>query len=130
MQQRQRPSPVDRFLRLFTDLRGGESKTALLLALNIFFILTAYYFIKPVRDALIISAWGPEGKSYLSAGLAMLLLGAVPLFVVSRVIKYLGVQIGLMILPLIALVAIWLVLATLIGREYKRLVASGRPPCI
>jgi len=29
----------------------------------------------------------------------------------------------------IILVLIWLVLAVLIGREYKRLVASGQPPC-
>jgi len=30
----------------------------------------------------------------------------------------------------IGLVVIWLVLAALIGREYKRLVASGKPPCL
>ena len=30
----------------------------------------------------------------------------------------------------IGLAVVWLVLAFFIGREYKRLVASGRPPCI
>jgi AAA family ATP:ADP antiporter len=30
----------------------------------------------------------------------------------------------------LGLVAIWLVLAVFIGREYKRLVASGTPPCM
>ena len=53
MQTERRPSAVDRLLRLFTDVRAGESGTALLLTLNIFLILTAYYLIKPVREALI-----------------------------------------------------------------------------
>ncbi|NIS01676.1 MAG: hypothetical protein GWN99_11530, partial [Gemmatimonadetes bacterium] len=30
----------------------------------------------------------------------------------------------------IALVAIWLGLSVLIGRDYKRLVQSGQPPCL
>jgi AAA family ATP:ADP antiporter len=30
----------------------------------------------------------------------------------------------------VVLVLIWLVLAVAIGREYKRIVASGRPPCV
>ena len=30
----------------------------------------------------------------------------------------------------IVLVLVWLVLAVLIGREYKRLIASGQPPCV
>ncbi len=80
MQVERRASPVDRFLRLFTEVRGGESSTVLLLALNIFLILTAYYFIKPVREALILASGGAELKSYLSAGQAILLLGAVPLY--------------------------------------------------
>ena len=45
-----------------------------------FFILTAYYCIKPVREALILAGGGAEVKSYLSAGQAMLLLGAIPLY--------------------------------------------------
>jgi hypothetical protein len=28
------------------------------------------------------------------------------------------------------LVVVWLLLAVAIGREYKRLVASGLPPCV
>jgi hypothetical protein len=30
----------------------------------------------------------------------------------------------------IVLVLVWLVLAVLIGREYMKLVDSGRPPCV
>jgi AAA family ATP:ADP antiporter len=75
-----RPSVTDRFLRLFSDVRGGESGTVLLLGLNVFLILTAYYFIKPVREALILESGGAEVKAYLSAGQALLLLGIVPIY--------------------------------------------------
>ena len=51
-----RAKPLDRALRLFTDVRDGEGVTALLLALNIFLILAAYYILKPVREALILSS--------------------------------------------------------------------------
>ena len=46
--------PLERFLRLFTDVRDGEGPQLLLLALNVFLILTAYYVMKPVREALIL----------------------------------------------------------------------------
>jgi AAA family ATP:ADP antiporter len=73
-------NPLDRFLRLFADVREGESTTVLLLALNVFLILTSYYFIKPVREALILEGGGPEWKSYSAAGQALLLVAAVPLY--------------------------------------------------
>ncbi|HSQ59713.1 MAG TPA: translocase [Acidobacteriota bacterium] len=75
-----RPAPADRLLRLFTDVRAGESGTALLLTMNVFILLTAYYVIKPVREALILAGGGAEVKSYSAAGQALLLLGAVPLY--------------------------------------------------
>jgi AAA family ATP:ADP antiporter len=74
-------TPLERFLGLFTEVRSGEAATALLLAANIFLILTAYYIVKPVREALILSSsGGAEIKSYASAGQALLLLGAIPLY--------------------------------------------------
>ncbi len=73
-------SPIDRFLKLFTDIRGGESTTALLLMLNVFLLLTAYYLIKVLREPLILAGGGAELKSYAAAGQAILLLGAVPLY--------------------------------------------------
>jgi len=75
-----RPGPLDRALRLFTDVRAGESATALLLAANVFLVLFAYYLIKPARKALILSGAGAEVESYASAALAILLLGAVPAY--------------------------------------------------
>ncbi|MFW6089543.1 MAG: NTP/NDP exchange transporter [Gemmatimonadota bacterium] len=75
-----RPSLLDRALRPFTDVRAGEAPTALLLALNVFLLLSAYYFVKPIREALILGESGAEVKSYASAVQAILLLGAVPLY--------------------------------------------------
>ena len=45
---------LERFLGVFTDVHAGEGTTALLLALNVFLILMAYYVLKPVREALIL----------------------------------------------------------------------------
>jgi AAA family ATP:ADP antiporter len=75
-----RSSPLDRLLRLFTDVRAGEGRTAVLLGLNIFLILTAYYTLKPVREGLILGEGSPELKAYMSAGQAILLIGAVKLY--------------------------------------------------
>ena len=72
---------LDRFLNVFTEVHAGEGRSAVLLCLNVFFLMTAYYIIKPVREALILSGnGGAEWKSYASAGQALLLLGAVPLY--------------------------------------------------
>lgn len=68
------------FLRLFTVVHAGETPTVLLLSLNIFLLFTAYYIIKPVREALIIAGKGAEIKSYLSAASAVLLIFVVKLF--------------------------------------------------
>jgi len=67
-------------LSVFTDVRPGEAGTALLLTLNIFLLLAAYYIIKPLREALILSNEGAEVKSYAAAGQAIMLLGLVPAY--------------------------------------------------
>ena len=77
---RERASPLDRALSVFTDVRPGEAGTALLLTLNIFLLLAAYYIIKPLREALILSNEGAEVKSYAAAGQAIMLLGLVPAY--------------------------------------------------
>ena len=75
-----RPSGAERLLNLFTEVRAGEARTALLLALNVFLILMAYYILKTVREALILGEGSAELKSYLSAGQVVLLAFAVPLY--------------------------------------------------
>lgn len=72
---------LSRLLRPITVVRPGEATTALLLTLNVFLLLSAYYIIKPVREALILSlASGAEYKAYMSGAIAILLLFAVPAY--------------------------------------------------
>jgi AAA family ATP:ADP antiporter len=66
-------SALERFLNLFTEVRAGEAPLTLLMAFNIFLLLTSYYLIKPVRDALILAEGGAEARSYLAAAMAALL---------------------------------------------------------
>jgi len=63
-----------RMLRPFAEVRPCEVVTALLLALTIFAILTAYYLLKVIREPLILMSSGAEVKSYAAAGQALLLL--------------------------------------------------------
>jgi AAA family ATP:ADP antiporter len=73
--------PLERFLRLFTDVRDGEGPQLLLLALNTFLILCAYYLMKPVREVLILDQpHGAELKSYAYGAQAVLLLVIVPIY--------------------------------------------------
>ena len=73
--------PLDRILGLFTDVRGGESITALLLMLNIFFLLAAYYMLKTIREPLILTVpGGAEVKSYSAAAIAGLFIILVPAY--------------------------------------------------
>ena len=74
-------SPVERVLRLFTEVHPGEGQTALCLFAGVFLLLNAYYLIKPLRDGWIaVSAVGHlskmEVKAYTSFGQAALLLMA------------------------------------------------------
>ena len=73
--------PLERFLCLFADVRAGEGLKAMVLMLNVFLLLTCYYMIKPLREALILpEKEGPELRSYLSAAMALLLLILVPAY--------------------------------------------------
>jgi AAA family ATP:ADP antiporter len=69
-----------KILRLFTVVQPGEALTAFLLTLNVFLLLTAYYILKPIRDALMVEEWGAEIKLYLSAVTAVLLIFVVKIF--------------------------------------------------
>ena len=62
-------------------MRGGEGVTALLLMLNIFLLLAAYYLLKTIREPLILTVpGGAEVKSYAAAAIAGLLIILVPLY--------------------------------------------------
>lgn len=80
MSETKNKSALEKLLTLFTDIRAGEGVTAVILTLNVFILLSAYYIVKPVREALILAGGGAEVKSYAAAGQGLLLLGAVPLY--------------------------------------------------
>lgn len=71
---------LDRLLSLVAEVRAREGVTALLLTANLFLLLTSYYIIKPVREALILTGGGAELKSYSSGFQAVLLLLLVPAY--------------------------------------------------
>jgi len=77
-----RLSSLERFLRLFTDVRPGEGSTAVLMFANVFLILSAYYFIKPLREGWIsisdvTGLSKMEVKAYSSFGQSVLLVPVV-----------------------------------------------------
>jgi len=72
---------LDRVLSLFADVRGGEGVTAVLLMLNIFLLLAAYYLLKTIREPLILTVpGGAEVKSYSAGAIAGLLMILVPVY--------------------------------------------------
>ena len=69
-----RDHPASYVLRLFGEVRPGEAGTVLLLTLDVFLILTAYYLLKVAREPLILLGGGAEVKSYASVGQTILLV--------------------------------------------------------
>ncbi len=61
-------------------VKRHEVLTVLLLAVNVFVLLTTYYLLKVMREPLILLGGGAELKAYASAGQTILLLGIVPAF--------------------------------------------------
>jgi AAA family ATP:ADP antiporter len=80
-----------RFLRLFADIRHGEAGKALLLALNVFLLLLAYYILKPLREALLlVDKDSAVIKSCLSGAQAVLFVFVIKAFsrLASRVPRH------------------------------------------
>jgi len=78
-------SKIEHFLRIFSDIRPGEGTTGIILLLNIFLVLAAYYLIKPVREgwlsvSVIKGLSKVEIKAYSSFGQSMVLLAVIPLY--------------------------------------------------
>lgn len=83
--------PLYRLLRWNWDIRPGEGAKVFLLGLNVFLILFAYYILKPIREALILTGRDPQTKSYLGAVQAILIIFVVKAFsrLASRVPRHL-----------------------------------------
>ena len=82
-------SCLEKFLSYFADVRSGEGLSALLLTVSVFLLLFAYYLLKTVREALILTEGGAYIKAYSSAGQAALLMLLVPLYgyIDSKVVR-------------------------------------------
>jgi AAA family ATP:ADP antiporter len=61
-------------------VRRGEGATVVLMTLNVFVVLVAYYVIKTVREPLILTTGGAELKAYAAACQALVLMVAVPVY--------------------------------------------------
>jgi AAA family ATP:ADP antiporter len=77
---RPRKNLLERLLSVVGDVGPGEGLGALILTINFFTLLGAYYLLKTVRESLILVEGGAEVKAYSSAAQAILLLGVVPLY--------------------------------------------------
>jgi AAA family ATP:ADP antiporter len=78
-------SALERLLCIFTDVRPGEGVTAVAMVANVFLILCAYYFVKPLRDGWIAVSdvrglSSMEVKAYTSFAQGIVLMGVVALY--------------------------------------------------
>lgn len=71
---------IDRVTAAFSRVRPGEGLPVVILLVDLFLILTAYYLLKVVREPLILLGGGAAVKSYAAAGQAVLLILLVPLY--------------------------------------------------
>src|SRR5258705_1672803 len=100
---------AEALLGYVADVRAGEGWSVLLLTVNVFLLLFAYYLLKTVREALILSEGGAYVKAYSSAGQAALLMVLVPLygFVGAKVVR-IKLIVGLMLFFVANLVIFYL----------------------
>src|SRR5204862_1661417 len=109
--------PLEKLLSFFADVRAGEGVGVLLMTVNVFLLLYAYYLLKTVREALILTEGGAYVKAYSAAGQAALLMVLVPLYgyIGSKVVRI--KLIGGLLLFFISNLAIFYVIGTNGARE-------------
>ena len=71
---------LDRCLSLLAPVRQGEGQAVATLFLQAFALMLAYYLIRPVREALILTQGGAEFRSYAVAVQALLLVLIIPAY--------------------------------------------------
>jgi hypothetical protein len=100
------PNRIEKLLSYLADVRSGEGATALLLMVDVFPLLVAYYLLKTVREAQ--SLMKAERTS--SAGQEILLMVVVPLygFVGTKVVR-IRLLVGLLLFFAANLVVFYLV---------------------
>lgn len=80
MDKAQQLTRLERLLTLFTRVRPGEGRCVLLLSLQAFTLMVAYYLIRPVREALILTEGTAELRSYAVGVQALLLIALIPAY--------------------------------------------------
>ena len=80
MHDTQRLTAVERFLTLFTRVQPGEGRSVGILTLQAFTLMMAYYLIRPVREALILTEGTAELRSYAVGIQALLLILILPVY--------------------------------------------------
>ena len=73
-------SPLERLLARVVPMRPGEGPVVALLFGKIFLLLFAYYLLKPVREALVLTEGSAEVRSYALAAQALLLMAIIPVY--------------------------------------------------
>jgi ATP:ADP antiporter, AAA family len=91
-EEKQTQGVIHKFLSIFAEVRPREVFSVLVLTLNVFLLLSAYYLLKVVREPLILAGGGfhiggrqfdvdgPDVKAYTAAGQAILLIGVVRIY--------------------------------------------------
>lgn len=78
--KRQPLSLLERGLSIFTRLRAGEGVGLLLFTLYGYLLLLSYYILKTIREALVLTQFSAEVRSYAVGTIALLLLFFVPIY--------------------------------------------------
>jgi len=73
-------SPFERVLTLFTRVRPGEGRSALLFVLHAFLLLFSYQVVKALREALLLVKYSAEVRAYAVALTALVLMMLVPAY--------------------------------------------------
>jgi AAA family ATP:ADP antiporter len=73
-------SGFERFLSLFTRVQAGEGRGVATLCLQAVLLMVAYYLIRPVREAMILTEGGAELRSYAVGAQALLLIAIIPAY--------------------------------------------------
>ena len=70
----------EKFLSLFTKVQAGEGRSIAVLCLQAFLLMVAYYLVRPVREALILTQGNAELRSYAVGAQALLLVAVIPAY--------------------------------------------------
>lgn len=73
-------SLFERVLNLFTRVRPGEGRVIGLMLINATLLMLAYYILKPVREALVLTEGGAEIRTYATGAQALLLMVFLPVY--------------------------------------------------